>query len=92
MKVISKWIFGIFSILILVGFTGLVLWLLGEVFSGHGNEAYISGRGYQWTPIAALSLMAIIPIVGLAGWYFHYRQKSIEKDFIKKYGDKDEQS
>ena len=89
MKAISKWTFAIFFILIMAGFFGLMLWLLGEVLSRYGNESDIAGRGYQWTPIAVLSLVAVVPVVGLVGCCFHYRQKSIEKDFIKKYGAKD---
>jgi len=62
MNVFSKWIWGIFSTLMMIGFIGLILWLLNLVLSGQGNENYISGRGYKLTPIGALALLDCLRI------------------------------
>lgn len=88
MGIHSKWNWNLFVTLIVIGFLGLVTFLLNAVISGEGNEYYISGKGYKLTPIGSLSTLAVFPIIGLVVWFLHYRQKSSERSFIKKYGSK----
>ena len=85
MRIESKWIWGAFTTLVLLSFIGFITWLILEVQMGAGNSYYISGKGYQLTPIGVLSLLAAFPLVGIVVWYLLYRERSEERDFLKKY-------
>lgn len=88
MNINSKWMWNIFVTLIVIGFLGIVFWSLSLMLSSQGNEYYLSARGYRLTPVGGLSLLATIPVICFFLWFFSYRQKKSEKDFIKQYEEK----
>ncbi len=72
----------------ILGFAGLMLRLVFEVFSGRGFEYYMSGLGYQLTPVGVLILIAVLPVALIFGWIARRRLLKEEKDFKARYGAK----
>lgn len=90
----EKWYWRLAYPLISIAYLSFVGRLIYAVWTGHGNEHYISGAGYKLTPIGVLVFLLCIPFVLAFLKFQSYQQKKLEKDFLEKYGknDKDENS
>ncbi len=80
----------VYGILMTLGTSGFILWLVKRVVDGKGVDLYKSNWGLSFSAIGILVLLAVAVLAVLVSFFFMCRQNKVEKDLLEKYGkDKD---
>jgi hypothetical protein len=79
----TVFIFG--TLLSLIGFVGLVLFLFSKVISGEGLDYYFTGFGYKFSYLGALILVCLIPLIMGGAIALQWWSEKDERDFINKH-------
>ncbi|MCI5140888.1 MAG: hypothetical protein D3909_04000 [Candidatus Electrothrix sp. ATG1] len=90
MKLIKKLLqFCIASLFFLSG-VSFIAWLILKVQKGEGTDLYFTGWGYKASPLAIFGLLFAMFLINIIGLICRYFYKKEERDFLEKYGKKDE--
>ncbi len=80
----------VYGVLMTLGTSGFILWLVKRVVDGKGIDLYKSNWGLSFSAIGVLVLFTVAVLAVLVSLFFMYRQNKLEKDLLEKYGkDKD---
>ncbi len=82
----SKIVWIISGVLVTVGVTGFLLWLIQRVIEGRGTDLYKSHWGLSFSAIGVLIFVGVAILVGFIGTYYSYHENKEERDLLNKYG------
>ena len=68
------------------GSVGFPIYVWQKISSGHGLDTYLTGFGVEFNYIGAAVLIAIMPLVLLAGALLNWWHGRDERDFKRRYG------
>jgi heme/copper-type cytochrome/quinol oxidase subunit 2 len=81
----NKWTFIVSEILLIIGASGFLLWLIKRVIDGKGIDLYRSNWGINYSSIGILTLIVLVVVVMIVGSYLSSRQRKEEFDLLQKY-------
>ncbi len=85
----GKFAHRVFDALLLIGFSGFVLWLIKRVVDGKAIDLYKSHWGLTNSALGVLIFIGVAILAGIVAIYINHKHSKEEKDLIDKYGKKD---